>query len=534
VETTFNISKHCGIPRTIQDKAFVYIFIMASEHSNRTVLGYCLIIAIAPILFGLDYGGTAGFLAMPSFLRDFGSYNSASGSYAISASNQTLLTGLPLAMACVAAAFSGLVGTYLGRRFGLGLCMLASVIGPAVQASAVTWPVVVVGRSISGLGLGFCLNFAVPYWSEITPASLRGSVVVMYQAVINVATFFAQCINEGTRNIDSRWAYRIPLLIQLLPPLVFTAFLLWIPDTPRWYISRGKMDKGLQAMRRLRGPTYTEEEIQKEVRDIAAFLEMELELEGSVSYLDCFRGTDLRRTLLTIGISLAQAFSGIAFISSYGTFFFSISGISNPFIITVVTGVCGILGSAASFFLVRYFGRRELLIGGSFLCGISMLIFAIVGVAAPGSTAAAKCLVVFVCLFIFSYGATWGPVTEVVVGEISSNKLRSKTVSFGTMVTWASDILIVCSIPYLINPNSVNLGAKVGFIFGGCEIAIFIWTILYLPETKDRTLEEIDEMFMNGVPALKFKSYITTGEVRGLTVQGQLDKMEKKAIETIE
>lgn len=68
-------------------------------------------------------------------------------------------------------------------------------------------------------------------------------------------------------------------------------------------------------MCRLRGPSYTEEEVQKEVREIAAFLEMELELEGSVSYLDCFRGTDLRRTLLTIGISLAQAFSGIAFIS---------------------------------------------------------------------------------------------------------------------------------------------------------------------------------------------------------------------------
>jgi len=201
-------------------------------------------------------------------------------------------------------------------------------------------------------------------------------------------------------------------------------------------------------------------------------------------------------------------------------------------------------GSLTSFLLIKYTGRRKSLIGGSLVCGLSMLLFAIVAVAAPGSEAAAKCLVAFVSLFIFSYGATWGPVTQVVVGEISSTKLRSKTISLGTSVGWLCDILIVCRTPYLIDVNHANLGAKVGFIFGSCEVVICLWTCFVLPETKDRSLEEIVEMFLNvsshssfcdlsthdeqGISTHKFRSYVATGEVRGLSVQGQLEKLEGK------
>jgi SP family sugar:H+ symporter-like MFS transporter len=157
-------------------------------------------------------------------LQDFGYYDSGLGRYNISASNQTLLAGTQLAMACVAAAISGPIGTYFGRRFGLFLCVITSIIGPAVQASSTLWSTVVVGRCISGLGIAFSQNFALAYWAEATPASLRGSVVVMYQGITNVSQFVAQCINEGTHNMDTRWAYRIPLLIKLLAPSILLGF----------------------------------------------------------------------------------------------------------------------------------------------------------------------------------------------------------------------------------------------------------------------------------------------------------------------
>jgi MFS transporter, SP family, sugar:H+ symporter len=147
--------------------------------------------------------------------------------------------------------------------------------------------------------------------------------------------------------------------------------------------------------------------------------------------------------------------------------------------------------------LIKYFGRRPILIGGAAAQGISMLTFAIVGTAAPGSKAAARCLSAFVSLFIFSYGATWGAVGPVVIGELPSTKLRSKVIALCYIAGWSSDLLIICGMPYLLSPDYVNLGAKVGFIFGGISILVFLWTFFFLPETKDRTLEEIDEMFMN-------------------------------------
>ena len=165
----------------------------------------------------------------------------------------------------------------------------------------------------------------------------------------------------------------------------------------------------------------------------------------------------------------------------YGTLFFSLSGISSPFMVTVVAGMCGICGSLLSFVLIKVVGRRTILIGGAAAQGTCMMIFAIVGTAAPGSKAAQQCLSAFVSLFLFSYGATWGPISQVLLGEISSNKMRSKTVALATSTGWLIDLLIACGMPYLLNPAYLNLGAKVGFIFGGCQVFVLAWSIVYIP-----------------------------------------------------
>lgn len=238
-------------------------------------------------------------------------------------------------MALIAAAVSGTIGSRYGRRIGLFLAAFTSIIGPAIQTGVTTYAGLLVGKAIAGLGVGFAANFVIPYWAETTPASLRGSVIVMYQAIINISQFIGQCINEGTHDIPNEWSYRAPLLTELLPPIILIAFLYWVPDTPRkwlimiplfqqdqltsvltgYYVSRGRPDKALVAMRKLRGPTWPEAEIVEEVNDIEAFYELERELEGSANWLDCFRGTDRRRTLITVITTVCQELSGIAFIS---------------------------------------------------------------------------------------------------------------------------------------------------------------------------------------------------------------------------
>ena len=150
---------------------------------------------------------------------------------------------------------------------------------------------------------------------------------------------------------------------------------------------------------------------------------------------------------------------------------------------TVISGMCAICGSLLSFVLIKLVGRRPILIGGAATQGVCMFTFAIVGTVDAGSAAAQHCLAAFVSLFLFSYGATWGAVSQVLLGEISSTKMRSKTVALATSAGWVVDLLIICGMPYLLSDDYVNLGPKVGFIFGGCQILTLVYSVFFVPGT---------------------------------------------------
>lgn len=221
----------------------------------------------------------------------------------------------------------------------------------------------------------------------------------------------------------------------------------------------------------------------------------------------------------------------------YLTYFFALSGFTNAFAIVIISNACSIAGGLSAIFTIRLFGRRTILICGALVNAFSMLAFAIVSLADPGSVAAARCLIAFICIFTFSYAASWGSIVPVVVGEVSSNRLRTKSIAFAMSGNWATSMLVICGAPYLINPAYANIGPKVGFIFGGLAVPLAIFTYFCVPETKDRTLEEIDEMFLNvrlgiivafffsylhalqDIPALKFKNYVCTGNVRGSSAE---------------
>jgi SP family sugar:H+ symporter-like MFS transporter len=179
------------------------------------------------------------------------------------------------------------------------------------------------------------------------------------------------------------------------------------------------------------------------------------------------------------------------------TYFFSLVGFTDAFVVSVIANAVAIGGTVAAFPIVKYLGRRRTMIVGAFINAFCMLAFASISDAHPGSTAAAKCLIAFICIFSFTYSATWGSIGPIVIGEVPSNRLRSKTISIALTLSFLMALIVITSIPYLIGPAYLNLGTKVGFIFGGLTVLVWIGTMLYLPETKDRTLEEIDEMFLN-------------------------------------
>jgi MFS transporter, SP family, sugar:H+ symporter len=233
----------------------------------------------------------------------------------LTAGQQTELFGILLAGAVFSSAISGWIGGRWGRKAGIFLGALTGLVNPIIQATVTSWSALMVAKFISGIGIGFGQTFVIPYWSETTPAMLRGLVLVALQGIINIFTLVGSSINEGTHNMTTRWAYRIPLLTELLAPGLLLILLYWIPETPRWLVSRERPGDAIESMKKLRGPTYPEDEVVMEVKEIVAMDRIEKELEGSTRWSDLFKGTDLRRTTISVIAILCQEFSGIAFIT---------------------------------------------------------------------------------------------------------------------------------------------------------------------------------------------------------------------------
>ncbi|EXJ79831.1 hypothetical protein A1O3_08116 [Capronia epimyces CBS 606.96] len=457
----------------------------------------CLFIMSGSLLFGIDSGEIGGFMAMESFLKDFGYYDQATQAYNIAAHIQLALNGM-LFTGCILASISaGYIGTKYGRRVGLFCTGLVSIIGVVFQVSSAHLGTLYVGRIFTGAGVGFASNFVPTYNAEVSPTHLRGMMIGLYQTGVNIGQVIGTCINEGTHNMSSRWAYRIPLMTQLFFPIVLCSFVWLFPETPRWLLSTNKHEAAARAVRRLRGKSYPQDQITEDIDEIAKHIEAERLLESSGSLFDIFRGSDLRRTHIACGTVVWQVLSGISFINGYGTYFFTVSGISSPFVISIISQVCQLAGLILMFPSLQYMGRRTILLWGGAGQTVCMFLFAIVGTAAPGSVAAARCLVAFTCLYGFFFTWSWGPVGWIVTSEVASNTLRSKTQGLASAASWLGTLVVSLSVPYLINTDEANLGAKVGFIFGALCLLGFLWAYRYLPETKGRSLEELDELFMN-------------------------------------
>ncbi|KAF4629732.1 hypothetical protein G7Y89_g8410 [Cudoniella acicularis] len=477
---------------------------------GKTVL-VSLAVMCGSFTFGIESGTIAGFQAMEPWLKDYGYYDASLGAWNIHTNIQTAVGGVVLGGAVLGSIVSGPLGSRFGRRPGLFAIGVSAILGAIFQIVYPSLGLLLLGRVMQGVAIGLASNFVTVYQSEVAPTQYRGIMISLYQLGINIGGLIGTCINEGTHSMTTRWSYRIPLLTSLFFPTLLIIVTIFLPESPRWFLSVGRTDEAFKSIQRLRGKEYPLSQVQSDIDDIAQHIALERELEASSSYLDLFKGTDKRRTGIVVGVLLFQVLSGITFINSYGTYFFQVSGISNVFVVTVIASVCQLSGLLVMYPTMRFMGRRAILLWGAAAEAVCLFTIAIVDVAAPGSNAAAKCLVAFTCLFGFFFTWSWGAVGWVVASEASSTTLRSKTQSVGTAASWAMTVVISVVVPYLINPTAANLGGKVGFIFGGLTIIAFIWAYFYLPETGGRSLEELDELFLDRIPARRFKSYKSSG-----------------------
>jgi hypothetical protein len=288
-------------------------------------------------------------------------------------------------------------------------------------------------------------------------------------------------------------AYILSLGIVHIVPGILGIGLFFIPESPRWLLDRNKEAKALRALERIRPKGW---DVTTEFNQMKAALEAERAIASSVGIVDIFRNPiDRRRTFLSIASVTSQAASGSMFMIAYGTYFLAMAGIGDPFGNSCILIGCGvvaiIINSAVT---TRYGYRRVMLVSGLLLCAVCQLIIAAVYTASPGTKTTGKLIVAFAVIYIVGYNGMISSYAWLGGGEFPSQRLRSYTFGIATAVGFFGAWLTTFTAPYFINPLELNWGPKYGYIWAPICVLTAAWVFFFFPETKDRTLEEIDEL----------------------------------------
>lgn len=449
-------------------------------------------------------------IGVASFRRDFGHpyFNQDTGlqDYVLPADWQSAFNTI----SSVGQFFGGFICSMFADRFGRKPSMFIGILfaagGIFGEVFSVTKVAFLISKLILGFGLGFYLTLAPLMVSEISPVVFRGVAIAGVQFGLGSGQLLSNGAIAGFGTWTSSWAYRAPFAIQLF----FCAFLIlglpFSPESP-WYLARvGKREDAKKALRQLYGSGV---DIDAKLLSLETTIaDEEATNAEKVSWIQCFRGTDRVRTIISMMVFCCQHFSGIIFVLGFSSYFFQLAGITNPattFNLGVGVTACGLAGNILSWFLVNNFGRRRIYLTGITVITITLLLIGILDVIPTGGAKWVQAgLTVF---YSFVYFASLGAMAFVILGETSSTTLRAPTIGLATATQAVMGTAFNFAIPYMVNPDEGNLKGKVGFIFGGLSLLATIWSFFYIPELKDRTFDEIDLMFQKRVPPRKMGSF---------------------------
>jgi sugar porter (SP) family MFS transporter len=513
----------------------------------------CAFASFGGIFFGYDSGYINGVNGAKIFIEAV----EGVGAEALSDSNQSLITSILSCGTFFGALIAGDLADWIGRKWTVIIGCIIYMIGCVIQM--ITSPEhalgpIVAGRLIAGLGVGFESAIVILYMSEICPRKVRGALVSGYQFCITIGIMLASIVVYATKGRDDTGSYRIPIAIQFPWAIILGGGLLFLPDSPRYFVKKGNLPAAVNALARVRGQPEDSVYVQTELAEIVANEEYERALIPSTtwygSWANCFKGglweskSNLRRTILGTSLQMMQQWTGVNFIFYYSTPFLQSTGaIEDSFLMSLIFTLVNVCSTPLSFWTVERFGRRSILIVGAFGMLVCQFIVGIIGVtvgfnhthpapteANPDATianniSAVNAQVAFIAIFIFWFASTWGPGAWVVIGEIFPLPIRSRGVGLSTASNWLWNTIIAVITPYMTHPNKGNMKSSVFFVWGGLCTCAFVYSYFLIPETKGLTLEQVDKMMEETTPrtSAKWKPSTTFAAAVG-TKDGFLDK----------
>lgn len=445
--------------------------------------------ALGGLLFGYDWVVIGG--AKPFYELYFHLDSPALQGWAMSCALIGCLAG---------AVSSGSLTDLFGRKHMLTLAALVFALSSLGTGMAHLFAAFVMWRMLGGYAIGLASGISPMYIAEISPAHLRGRLVSLNQLAIVVGILMAQVVNwtiarpvppgatafEILASWNGQWGWRWMFAVTAIPSLLFLAATFLVPESPRWLAAKSRDQQAFRVLERLGGPTYA--------RQVLEDFKAAGGADPQLSILRELSSPGMAKVLL-LGVTLAvlQQWCGINVIFNYAQEIFAAAGyqVSGILFNIVITGAVNLIFTLIALAAIDRYGRRFLLLGG--VAGLA-IIYTILG-AFYHLHLQGKPMLVLVLAAIACYAMSLAPVTWVVIAEIFPNRVRGSAMSVAVTALWTACFLLTYTFPLL---NAALGAAGVFWTYAAICLAGLLFLYIRLPETREKTLEEIETYVRSG------------------------------------
>jgi sugar porter (SP) family MFS transporter len=429
--------------------------------------------ALGGLLFGYDTGVISG--AELFFRNEF-----SLSTFAL----EIIVSGV-LAGAAIGALIGGRLADLFGRRKLLIATAIIFALGAILCALASSATILVVGRIIVGFGIGLSSSGVPVYISEVAPANARGWQVSLFQLAITVGILLAYVVDYAFAGIQGwRWMFGI----SIVPAAIFGISMFFLPESPRWLLRRGERDNALAMLARVRGTS----DIHVELQEIEESLTRAPE---SGRFSDLFAPSIRPALIVGIGLAIFQQITGINTVIYYAPLIIQSAGISSAsgaILATAGIGVVNVLLTILSMWLIDRKGRRPLLLVGIVGMAVTLGVLGFVFRMSNQSSGMAWLAVISLMAYVGSFAISLGPIFWLLISEIYPLKIRNSAEGLAATFNWGANLLITLTFLTLLE----KLGPSGTFwLYGVSAIAAGIFSYYYVPETKGRSLEEIEQFW---------------------------------------
>ncbi len=457
----------------------------AGEHYNtRYVWTISLVAALGGLLFGYDWVVIGG--AKPFYEKFF----QLGSEELIGWANSCALIGC-----LVGSVISGAMSDRFGRKKLLILAAVLFAVSSVLTGWAQIFSSFVVWRIIGGVAIGIASNVSPTYIAEISPAPWRGRMVTLNQLTIVVGILAAQIVNwliaekvpDGAtaevirQSWNGQYGWRWMFTVVAIPAVIFFVGALFIPESPRWLAKTGDKEQARRTLGRIGGEQYGEQTL----AEIQAALDSEA--KGSIASRELLAPGILKVLLIGVALAVLQQWSGINIIFNYAEEIYRSAGygVSGILFNIVITGTINLVLTLVALSLVDRIGRRSLMLFG---CAGIVLSHSVLGFTYRAGIRGLPVLLITLCT-IGCYALTLAPVTWVLISEIFPNRVRGIGVSISVSALWSASFVLTFTFPIL---NRALGSAGTFWTYAGICLAGFFFVFLCVPETKGKTLEQIE------------------------------------------